>query len=127
MLGSETLADEGLIMEGAGKEGVAEGGIAEFDADSGGEPKWSQFRRRLCAFAASPLVVGLSKFWTPMGRDNRRSGGVDDCGGGRAETLGVGEGFEAASWDAEGELVLWMGGRALDPRGGSRFDLSSCR
>lgn len=27
MLGSETLADEGLIMEGAGKEGVAEGAL----------------------------------------------------------------------------------------------------
>jgi hypothetical protein len=40
--------------------------------------------------------------------------------------LGVGEGFETASWDAEEKLELWMGGRVLEPSGGSRFDLSSC-
>ena len=122
MLGSEMLE---LITEGAGKGGVAEGGTAEYDADPG-DSKWSPFRRRFCAFAASPLVVGLSKFWTPIGRDDRKSGGVDDCGGSRADALGVGEGFETASWDAEEKLELWMGGRVLEPSGGSRFDLSSC-
>ena len=68
-------------MEVGGKEGVDARGIAVRGLVLGGESICSAFRRRLCALPVSPLVVGLSKFCTPIGREDRWSGGVDDGGG----------------------------------------------
>ena len=77
-------------MEDVGKDGVDARGITARGLALGGESICSENRRRLCVLVASPLVVGLSRFWTPMGREDRWSGGVDDGGGvGRAETFCV--------------------------------------
>ena len=75
----------------------------------------------------SPLVVGLSKFWTPIGRDERWSEGEDDCGKCCADTLGVAEALETPSCRVEGEVVLGRGGKSLFPKGGRRFARSSCK
>ena len=68
-------------MEVVGKDGVDARGIMVRGLALGGESMCSAIRRRLWALAVSPLVVGLSKFWTPMGREDRWSGGVDDGSG----------------------------------------------
>ena len=92
MLGNVTLTGDRLIMDVVGKDGVDARGITVTGLAVGGESICSAFLRRLWALPISPLVVGFSRFWTPMGREDRWSGGVDDGGGvGRAETFWVAE------------------------------------
>lgn len=112
-------------MEVEGKDGVDARGIAVMGLALGGESLCSDFRLRLRELVGSALVAGLSRFCTPIGREDRWSGGVDDGGGvGRAETFCVAEMFGAPFCETAGVVVLWMGGKVLGPRGGRRLLLS---
>ena len=119
------LTGDRLVMEVGGKDGVDERGITVRGLAPGEDSICSAFRRLLWTLVASPLVVGLSRFWTPIGREDRWSGGVDDGGGvGRADPFCEAETFEAPFGEIPGEAVLLMGGSVLDPKGGRRLLLS---
>ena len=123
MLGSETLTGDRFVMEGGGREGVPVRGIVARGAPPVGEPLPSTSRARDWPFVRSPFEVGLSKFWTPIGREHRWSGVADAC---RIEPFCIAEAFEPRSCEAKVLLALWIGGKARDPNGGKRLLLSSC-
>ena len=71
MLGRDTVAGERLFTAVVGKEGVAARGTAVKGVTAGVESRCSPFRPRFWLLVGSPLEVGLSRFWTPIGREHR--------------------------------------------------------
>ena len=125
MLGNVTLTGDRLVVDVVDKAGVDARGITVRGLALGDESACSAFRRRFWALVLSPPVVGLSRFWTPIGREDRWSGGVDDGGGvGRAEMFCEVETIEVPLCETADVIAFWMGGSVRGPMGGRHLLLS---